>query len=347
MKLIDPLFTTKPEAIFKKIYSNSNYGAIAADVLKRRLSLFLMRRKEEDSVKLPPLYKYDIKTTIADPSRYLLEQIKVDIKAYVDEHLKEYEAQVIPNWDKLNEMIEDFKDLPSHVKKSYLELVKIKMNRPMSAEAISATPEIKAYEKTFSEINSSVAKDIIKCRKMCTAYYQILLGKAMGIFFIRNKIDLLVQIIKENVNEIADIITTKPEKKVIIFSTFVDPLHRVKELLEAKGIGCIVHTGGEDIVETKRVFKNDNSVKCLLGTTGSMGTGVDSLQLIADLMIFLNVPYRKSDEEQCVARLYRKGQDTAVKVYFISFDTGKTKNLLNSEAEINEWSRMMFKIAID
>lgn len=150
---------------------------------------------------------------------------------------------------------------------------------------------------------------------------------------------------KENAPEVVKIIRSAI-KKVIIFSTYVEPLYTVKDILEQYGIGCIVHTGGDDIVVTRSEFQNNNDIKCLLGTTASIGTGTDGLQFIADVMIFLNQPYRSADTAQCEARIHRKGQDCTVKIYFMKLITDEP-NILEQESLINQWSREMFRLAID
>lgn len=62
----------------------------------------------------------------------------------------------------------------------------------------------------------------------------------------------------------------------------------------------------------------------------------------------LNQPYRNVDQMQVNARIHRKGTSaTVVKIYFMHLDTGDEKNILESEAEINEWSRQMFALSID
>ena len=62
----------------------------------------------------------------------------------------------------------------------------------------------------------------------------------------------------------------------------------------------------------------------------------------------LNQPYRNVDQMQVNARIHRKGTPAkVVKIYFMKLDTGNEKNILESEDEINTWSRMMFKMCID
>ena len=112
-------------------------------------------------------------------------------------------------------------------------------------------------------------------------------------------------------------------------------------MLNTNNIGSIIHSGKDDVNLTKEKFMNDDNIKVLLGTTKSIGTGVDGLQFIANVMIFLNQEYRAVDTLQNIARIRRKGQDKTVKIYFLHLNTDDP-NILENESLINEWSRQMF-----
>jgi SNF2 family DNA or RNA helicase len=351
IKLLDPMFDDSAEKIFKRIYSRSNYDPMAASVLKQRLQLFIERRRQEDSIKLPNKERYNINITISNPQPFLIEQVKKDVWQYVNEHTEDFSSQITTNFDKLQKLVRDSKaydEIDSKDKESYIELVNKKINTPISSGAQMAdiNQKIKEYElDVFKQYDSATFKELLKIRRSCTSYLQMLLGKAMGIYFIKGKINLIGTMVEENVDEMAKLIRSA-QKKVIIFSTYVEPLQRVKDALEQKGIGCIVHTGGDDIVYTRSEFKDNNDIRCLLGTTASIGTGTDGLQFIADMMIFLNQPYRSADTAQCEARIHRKGQDCDVKIYFMKLITDQP-NILAQESLINDWSREMFRLAID
>lgn len=351
IKLLDPMFDETAEKIFKRIYSRSNYDPMAASVLKQRLQLFIERRRQEDSIKLPNKERYNINITISNPQPFLIEQVKKDVWQYVQDHTNDFSSQITTNFDKLRKLVmnsEAYNDIEDQDKQSYIDLVDKKINTPISsgAQMMDLNQKIKQYElEVFKVKDSATFKELLKIRRSCTSYLQMLLGRAMGIYFIKGKINLIGTMVEENVNEMAKLIRGA-QKKVIIFSTYVEPLHRVKEALESKGIGCIVHTGGDDIVYTRNEFKDNNDIHCLLGTTASIGTGTDGLQFIADMMIFLNQPYRSADTAQCEARIHRKGQDCTVKIYFMKLITNQP-NILAQESLINDWSREMFRLAID
>ena len=94
--------------------------------------------------------------------------------------------------------------------------------------------EIRAIEKDIRTTNSEIGKQIIQTRKEITSYRFILMGKAIGEFFVRNKIRLLNAVVSENLNTIKNIIDNAG-KKVLIFSTFREPLATLHDLLKKLG----------------------------------------------------------------------------------------------------------------
>ena len=61
----------------------------------------------------------------------------------------------------------------------------------------------------------------------------------------------------------------------------------------------------------------------------------------------LNKSYREVDQAQTNARIHRQGTTASVvKIFFMRLNTDES-NILDSETEIAEWSRKMFKLIID
>ena len=347
LKLLDPLFDDEATAIFKRVYSRSSYDPITASVIKNKLSTYLDYKETADYVKLPEREYYNVNVKLADPKPYYVSTMKDNVWKYVNENMPTYRAAAKPNLDKLEELLKNNIIQENFSKEDindYWEAVKGKYRDPFNKDYSLA---INTFEnEKLKPLNSALYKEVLTTRRKITSYMAILIGKAIGIYFVHAKIELMVKMVQENVNAIADIIN-KCETKTIIFSTFAAPLFAIKEELEKAGIGCIIHTGNSDVVETKDRFKNDNSVKALLATVGSIGTGVDMLQYIASEIIYINRSYRASDEAQQIARIWRRGQAAkVVKIFYLKLDTGDEPNILDSESEISDWSRQMFRIAI-
>ena len=283
IKLLDPEFDDYAENIFRRIYSRSTYDPISGSSINKRLSLMLERRKQEESIKLPPLEKYSVIVKLKNPKPYIIEQVKEDVWKYVEEHTKEYQQEVQPNYQKVLSIL-DSDIITSNVDHEelfkYKDAVKMKMENPLDNKSLEQQSFIKHFEiDVIRNISRDIYKELLVARRNCTVYTKILLGKAMGIYFTRNKINLICDMVKENVDEIAKIIR-EGEMKTIIFSTFIEPLTSVKESLESIGIGCVLHTGQSDIRETRTQFKEDDSKQVFLGTVGAVGTGKYNCHMI-------------------------------------------------------------------
>lgn len=344
MKLLDPEFTDDAQKIFKTIYSRNQYDAITGSVLKNRLSIYLERKNLEESMKLPPKEMYNIEVTLNNPKPYLLTTMKDNIWKYVQEHVEEYKKEAQPNLNNLEKLLSDkffTKNFDKTDIDSYLSAITEKMNNPFNKDLniIINNFELEQVKK----LDKNYYKKMIQYRKKITSYMMMLIGKALGIYFIKQKIKLLAEMVKENINSISDIIKNG-EQKTVIFCTFIEPLFSVKEELEKSGINCILHTGQDDFSETLEKFASDK-VKVLLGTISSIGTGSDGMQFYANQIIMLNRPYRDADQVQVNARVHRKGSTAkVVKIFFMKLITDEP-NILDSEDQIQSWSREMMKLA--
>ena len=272
MKLLDPEFDEEASKLFKTLYSRNQYDPITGSVLKNRLSIYLERKNLEESMKLPPKEMYNIEVTLNDPKPYYITTMKDNIWKYVHEHMDEYKKDAQPNLDNLIKLTnhpfftENFEKVDID---SYIDAIKEKMNNPFNKD-LSIIINNFELEKV-KKLDKSYYKQLLQYRKKITSYMMILIGKALGLYFIKQKIKLIAEMIKENIKSISDIIK-KGEQKTVIFCTFIEPLFQVKEELEKVGIGCILHTGQDDFSETLEKFADDK-IKVLLGTISSIGTG--------------------------------------------------------------------------
>ena len=73
----------------------------------------------------------------------------------------------------------------------------------------------------------------------------------------------------------------------------------------------------------------------------------DGMQHYANQIIMLNQPFRFTDQIQVNARVWRKGSSAhVVKIFFMKLITDEP-NIIDSENEINTWSRTMFKLVMN
>ena len=356
MTMLDPMFAESDTAqtIFKRIYSTGKYDNIASAVLQERLKLYMIRKEAAKELNLPDKKKYDITLKIDKIEPYTLPVVIGNIKDYVKKGLdsrNKYDVNRLYN--QLEQLLSAFQESirslgvaygNEYLEEYYKKVKKLERMDPEGNDEYKALiAEIRAIEKDIKTANSDIGKQIIQTRKEITSYRFILLGKAIGEFYIRGKIRLLNDVVKENVNTFKNVIDNA-NKKVLIFSTFREPLVTLSTIFKSFGIKCMLVESSADFNNNFPKFNNDPDTRVMLGTIQALGTGTDGLQFCCDTIIFLNRPFRSTDLQQAESRIHRQGQDSTCHFYYINVDP-ESPNVLSHEELINQWSRDMLSIA--
>lgn len=109
--------------------------------------------------------------------------------------------------------------------------------------------------------------------------------------------------------------------KVVIFSTFKDPVYELEKLL--KQYNPLVATGDIDDVTVSQAiddFQNNDINKVFIGTWQKCGTGITLTR--ASYLIFIDTPWTNGVFSQCCDRIYRIGTKDNVFIYnLITKDT--------------------------
>ena len=104
-------------------------------------------------------------------------------------------------------------------------------------------------------------------------------------------------------------------RKVVVFSPFKTYIRRLAQATAQ--YGPVVITGDETLAEreaAKRRLNTDPTCRLLLGTDSAAGEGLN-LQEQADVVVFTGKSWTPDLVEQCVGRVYRRGQSRPVHVY--------------------------------
>lgn len=109
--------------------------------------------------------------------------------------------------------------------------------------------------------------------------------------------------------------------KVVIFSTFKQPVYEIAEQLSSLGVVCATGDSKDaDVEKAIYEFQHNDDVKVFVGTWSKCGTGITLTA--ASYMIFLDTPWTNSSFEQAQDRIYRIGTDNPVFIYnLIANDT--------------------------
>ena len=122
-----------------------------------------------------------------------------------------------------------------------------------------------------------------------------------------SKIERCVDLVEQIVNT---------HNKVVIFSTFKEPVYQLQKLLHA--YNPLIGTGDmkdEDVSINIDKFQKEDKYKVFIGTISKCGTGVTLTA--ASYMIMVDTPFTASSTEQAEDRIYRIGTTKPVFIYHL------------------------------
>lgn len=119
---------------------------------------------------------------------------------------------------------------------------------------------------------------------------------------------------------IAELLNSNPDLKIVVYSKFVQVIKLLSVYLNMESIKHVVYHGGlngEERKLAKLEFINEKSCRAILASIGSMGTGVDGLQKVCHVCVFIDRDPLPEINSQCIGRLERDGQREEVLCYFL------------------------------
>ena len=141
----------------------------------------------------------------------------------------------------------------------------------------------------------------------------------------------------DRATELIDEIVSNGDK-VVVFSTFKDPLYQIQSKLSHKSFLCTGDQKDEYVSECIDKFQNESEVKVFLGTAQKMATGV-TLNA-ASYEIILDSPWTSADFEQMCDRIHRIGTKSTVMIYnLIAKDTidERVWELVNDKKQMSDY----------
>lgn len=126
--------------------------------------------------------------------------------------------------------------------------------------------------------------------------------------------------------------------KVVIFSTFKEPLYRLRELLHVNAVVCTGDQSDKEISDSIDKFQSSDEIKILLCTTSKMSTGITLTA--ASYEIFIDTPWTNAEFEQACDRIHRIGTEKSVTIYnLIAKDTidERVYELINSKEKMSDY----------
>ena len=136
-------------------------------------------------------------------------------------------------------------------------------------------------------------------------------------------------------------ICIKQNKKIIVFSEWVKMLCIAKREVEShfSDIGSVLFTGEKSLNQRKQIaqkFRNSDECKIFFSSDAG-GKGLDKLQLVANTVVHLELPWNPARLDQRDGRLYRLMQKNDVDVYHIISENSiesSIESLIDSKRKI-------------
>lgn len=341
LRVVDPLFTPRVEAAFKKMYGKE--ASKGLDIIRHRLGLvsYKVEKGEIDSELLPPIMRaYPIR--IPDGEKFTLPAIRKVMEAFIRERAEYYK----------NRRPEDLKFWDQCVKTARSQLKSkqavVEFDEYLyKVHLISRTPDPRflgeemkaanAFEKhVFEKLLSREWVPRFRDVKSVVKYVNLkiqgeVLGRVVGGMRIEANVAMIPHIDWVGIVE-------STQKKTIMFTSFIEAVDAAEAHTTRLGMKPLVVYGktSNDLPNMVKRFEADDSLNPLLATYASLSTGVRLT--MADTMILLNSPFRAYILEQAISRIYRLGQDSQTYVYQCVLDTGEIPNISTRSADILAWS---------
>ena len=316
LMLIDPLFTMESAEIFTKAFKLKE--TLGTSLVQNRFGKIMYRKDKTVLNQLPPKNIMDFPVSIRDAQKYILVNVKEVVNARYAEIYNDGEVEMM----KLKEPFFKFADChkPSlEDKLRFHELVAISVRE--DAESLHE------IDKLFMEDYIAKAKAKIKDQeglkyfdfllKNYLRYNQHCRGLALGEILPKYRKEMFIQMYEEN-KQIFHKSIIENTKKTLIFSQFKDVVKHLYYDLNDTDIGTVMITGDvKNRLEILREFKENDSIRVLVATSQTIGTGVTLIE--ANQMYFFGPPWRAADFDQCSDRIHRIGQTDDTSIPFFIF----------------------------
>lgn len=342
-RAIDPYFTSNAEEVFKNVFSRSQQRTLK--IMNHRLGLVSHKISKVDIMEsVPKPITIELKVKLPNGNKYTTDTIRNELNAFVADRTKFYLA-TMPQHTKIYKdavskyaaTITDDRVAGSELNtyNSYVETMR-KGYDAYSMGPLSEYCNKFEKEKIMPLLPSEQKKEFANSKSVYKYVQLKIMGEFLGGVLGRKRAQLHSELIQYSG---LDKIVLEAEKKTICFTDYVDTAIAAKNYFETKGFNpmLVYSETNSDMVGILNRFRNGDTENPLIATIKSFSVGTTATN--ANVVIFLNQPFRAYEHEQAAARVYRLGQTAQVYIYNIVLDTGEEGNLSTRMQEIQNWSR--------
>jgi SWI/SNF-related matrix-associated actin-dependent regulator of chromatin subfamily A-like protein 1 len=123
------------------------------------------------------------------------------------------------------------------------------------------------------------------------------------------------------------------KEKIVVFAWHTEVIKGIKDHFGAR---AVTYTGAESAVEKEEAidaFTSRQEVKMFVGQLKAAGTGIDGLQAVCDVCVFVEMSYVPGEIIQAVDRLRRIGQFSSVLAQFLIVEDSMDEALVDNLTE--------------
>lgn len=339
---LDPYFNKYIQQAFTKIYGAR--GQNANDIIAHRIGGFKYRI-EKQNLQLDHPIEYDFEVTFKGDEQYTLEAISAEMRAAAETMIEELNKEMPAAITDFNLILDDLEKGFEGDKAALLQFKDYRfkvdeMHRgfdPFKHREIM--PICTEYEKKviLPLLDPKERKHFRYIKGIYKYPTLVIRGRLLGRVLVRRRIDCFSDIAlhADYPRWIND-----AEKKVVMFSNYVDVVKTAAERLADEGFEPVIAIGEEGPTgPILQRFNTEPNLNPMIATYATLSTAVE-IQ-VANMVIVIDPPVRSYIMEQAVARVWRRGQDTQVHVINTRLNTGNKPNLSTRGIDIMKWSQEM------
>lgn len=345
LKTIDPLFDADAEWRFREIFGSSSTRA--TDILANRLGI-LRFKIEAGEIYDNKLQEIPWPIKMPDSDKYLLDNIRQDMRDYVDMRIKHYVENMSVYVDQYFRGLDYFKrTLKSAGQKKDFETYQKHIADIREYYDPKSMKDMvvwcNRYEKKviMPTLPKAIKEPFNKARSVVKYYYLVVQGEALGRVLGQARAQCIRDMVPYvNMPELID----QSNSKTVIFTSYVSALKGTMEYLEKEGYKplAVFADTNADLKMILERFEKDPNVNPLVATFDSLSTAIPLL--MASTGILLNSPFRSYEYKQTIARMDRKGQKEQVFIYNVVLDTGNEPNISSRSIDIMAWSKEQVEV---
>lgn len=342
LRSIDPLFNDDVEHRFVKIFGKETGRAL--DILRTRIGKISFH-VAASAVVQNSTTNTDLKITLENGNEYTIDAVRTKMKAFMEERLEYYRSHFKQYRMDFEAGVAAYRQImPKDQAKPLDKYLKDVTTISNGYDAV-AHKEQSLYVNYFEKkvlipgIPDKAIRDAFKNARSVVKYYPLrAMGEALGNVLGKARVQCHMEMIKKvDWRAIID----GSEKKVLIFSSYVDVVKAVDTQLKSLGYEGIVVMGetNKNVAPMIKELETNGKLRYCVATYASLSTAVPVT--MCNTEVLTNVPWRSFELKQAKARIDRLGQNGPVHFFYLILNTGNDPNISTRSHEILEWSREM------